>query len=63
VTRNSYSDLNRTDTTSSLQLGLNRQFSSDLNGSVSLRHQARSSDQNASDFTENSLSGTVNYKF
>lgn len=63
VTRNSYSDLNRTDTTSTFQLGLNRQFSSDLNGSVSLRHQARSSDQNASDFTENSLSGTVNYKF
>lgn len=63
VTRNSYTDLNRTDTTSTLQFGLNRQFSSDLIGSVSLRHQARSSDQNASDFTENSLSGTVNYKF
>ncbi len=63
VIRSSYSDLNRTDTTSTVQLGLNRQFSSDLTGSVSLRHQARSSDQNASDFTENSLSGTVNYKF
>jgi uncharacterized protein (PEP-CTERM system associated) len=63
VTRDSYSDLNRADTTSTLQLGLNRQFSSDLYGSVSLRHQARSSDQNASDYTENSLSGSVNYKF
>lgn len=68
VTRNAYlgnvnSATNRTDTTSTLQLGLNRQFSPDLSGSVSLRHQARSSDQNASDYTENSISGSVNYKF
>lgn len=63
VTRNSYANLNRTDTTSSVQVGLNRKFSADLTGALSLRHQARSSDQNASDFTENSLSGSVNYKF
>ena len=68
VTRSAYlgnasSGSNRTDTTSTFQAGLNRQFSTDLSGSVSLRHQARSSDQNASDYTENSISGSVNYKF
>jgi len=63
VIRSSYSDLNRTDTTSSLQLGLNRQFSSQLNGSLSLRRQNRDSDQDISDYTENSISGSVNYSF
>jgi len=63
VTRNAFSDLKRTDTTSILQIGLNRQFSTQLTGNVSLRHQARNSDQPASDYTENSLSGSVNYKF
>ena len=63
VTRNSFSDLSRTDTTSSLQVGLNRQFSSQLNGSLSLRHQNRDSDQGNNDFTENSLSGSINYNF
>jgi uncharacterized protein (PEP-CTERM system associated) len=63
VTRSTYTGLNRTDTTSSLQVGLNRQFSPDLNGTLSLRRQNRSSDQSASDFSENSLSGSVNYKF
>ena len=63
VTRNTFSGLNRTDTTSSVQVGLNRQFSSNLNGSLSLRHQNRDSDQSNADFSESSLSGTVNYNF
>ena len=63
VTRNSFTGLNRTDTTSSLQFGLNRQFSSQLNGGLSLRHQNRSSDQSTSDFSENAITGSVNYKF
>ena len=63
VTRNSFTGLNRTDTTSSLQFGLNRQFSPQLNGALSLRRQNRSSDQSTSDFSENAISGSVNYKF
>lgn len=63
VTRNSFAGLNRTDTTSSLQFGLNRQFSSQLNGGLTVRHQNRSSDQSTSDFSENAISGSVNYKF
>lgn len=63
VTRSSYSDLNRTDTTSNLQIGLNRQFSSQMTGSVSLRRQNRDSDQNNADFSENALSGSINYNF
>ena len=50
VVRNSFSGLNRTDTTSSLQFGLNRQFSRQLTGGVSLRHQNRDSNQSTSDF-------------
>lgn len=63
VTRNSYTDLNRTDTTSNLQIGLNRQFSSQLNGSVLLRRQNRDSDQSNADYSENALTGSINYKF
>ena len=63
VTRNTFSGLNRTDTTSSLQVGLNRQFSSQLNGNVSLRHQNRDSNQSADSFSENAISGSVNYRF
>lgn len=63
VTRSSYSDLNRRDTTSNLQVGLNRKFSPQLNGSVVLRHQNRDSDQSNADFSENALSGSINYNF
>ena len=62
-TRNSFAGLNRTDTTSSLQFGINRQFSPQLNGSLSLRHQNRDSNQSTSDFSENAITGSVNYKF
>lgn len=62
VTRNTFPGLNREDTTTSLQIGLNRKFSPHLNGSVSLRRQARDSNQNA-DYTENALTGSVVYTF
>jgi len=62
VSRNTYPDLNREDTTSSLQVGLNRKFSPKLTGGVSLRRQARDSNQDA-DYTENALSGSVTYTF
>ena len=58
-----YPDLGRTDNTTSVQFGINRKFSPKLNGNVSLRRQARTSSQNASDYTENALSGSVAYKF
>lgn len=62
VNRSSYPGLGREDTTTSLQLGLNRKFSPHLTGNVSLRRQMRDSNQNA-DFTENALSGSVTYTF
>lgn len=62
VSRSSFPDLSREDTTTSLQLGLNRRFSPHLSGSVSLRRQMRDSNQNA-DFTENALTGSVTYTF
>lgn len=63
LSRAIYPDLGRTDNTSYLQLGLNRKFSPKLNGNVSLRRQVRTSTQNASDYTENALTGSVTYKF
>jgi uncharacterized protein (PEP-CTERM system associated) len=63
LSRATYPDLGRTDNTSSVQLGINRKFSPKLNGNVSLRRQVRTSNQNASDYSENALSGSVTYKF
>lgn len=62
VNRSSFPGLSREDTTTSLQLGLNRKFSPHLTGSVSLRRQMRDSNQDA-DFTENALTGSVTYTF
>lgn len=62
VNRNSYPGLGREDTSTNLQLGLNRKFSPHLTGNVSLRRQMRDSNQSA-DFTENALSGSVTYTF
>ena len=53
----------RRDTYSTVQLGLTRTFNADLTGSVTLRHQDRSSNQAGNDATENALVGAVNYKF
>ena len=63
LSRATYPDLGRADNTSTLQLGLNRKFSPKLNGNVSLRRQVRTSNQNASDYSENALSGSVTYQF
>ena len=62
VNRNSFPGLGREDTTTSLQVGLNRKFSPHLTGNVSLRRQMRDSSQDA-DFTENALTGSVTYSF
>jgi len=63
VIRDSFSDLNRVDTTSNLRIGLNRQFSSQMNGNVVLRRQNRDSDQDSADYTENAITGSINYNF
>lgn len=62
VSRSSFPDLSREDTTTSLQIGLNRTFSPRLSGGVSLRRQTRDSNQNV-DYTENALSCSVTYAF
>ncbi|MDP1681910.1 MAG: TIGR03016 family PEP-CTERM system-associated outer membrane protein [Burkholderiales bacterium] len=62
LTRSDFPSLNRQDTVSSLQFGLDRKFSPQLSGSVSLRRQMRDSNQNAH-FTENALTGSVTYTF
>lgn len=63
MSRFDYPSLNRQDTFSSLQVGLDRKFSPKLTGSLSLRWQARDSNQHSNDYTENSLSGSLGYKF
>ena len=60
--RSDYLSLGRQDTVSTLQFGLDRKFSPKLTGGVSLRRQARDSNQDA-DYTENALSGSVTYTF
>lgn len=61
--RYDYPSLNRQDTFSSLQVGLDRKFSPKLTGTVSLRRQARDSNDNSGDYTENALSASLGYKF
>jgi uncharacterized protein (PEP-CTERM system associated) len=63
LNRATYPDLGRTDHTTALQLGINRKFSRKLNGNVTLRRQVRTSNQNANEYSENALTGSVTYKF
>lgn len=56
-------DSGRRDTHSNIQAGLTRTFNNDLSGSVTLRHQERSSSQSGNDASENAITGSVNYKF
>ncbi len=63
LSRATYPELGRTDHTTALQFGVNRKFSRKLNGNVSLRRQVRTSNQNASEYSENALTGSVTYKF
>jgi len=54
---------NRDDDSLSLNLGMSHQFGKDLSGALSFRHQQRDSSTGNNDFTENSLSATVNKRF
>lgn len=54
---------NRRDDLWSVSGGLTHQFQPKLNGSVIVRHQARSSNQPGNDFTENSITALVNMTF
>lgn len=61
--RNRFLTLGRTDDIKLVQLGLMRNFSPQLTGSLNLRHQQRDSDAGGVGFRENALIGTVNYQF
>lgn len=62
LSRNSYTELSRDDAMAHIQLGLNRKFSPQLSGVLTLRRQTRDSNQDA-DFNENALSCAVTYTF
>lgn len=53
----------RDDDTTSLNLGMNHQFGKDLSGALNFRHQQRDSNTANADFTENSLSASMNMRF
>jgi uncharacterized protein (PEP-CTERM system associated) len=44
-------------------LGVNRQFATDLSGTLQYQHQRRNSNVANGDFTENRITGTVNMSF
>lgn len=53
----------RDDDTASLNLGVFHQFGKDLSGALNYRHQQRDSNIANADFTENSLSASMNMRF
>ena len=63
LSRTNYTSTGRSDKENSLQLGLERKLSSHMVGRVGVRHQARQSDQDGYNYSENSVSGSVNYTF
>ena len=63
LVRSSYPGLGREDRDKIIQLGINRKLSPHMIGNINVRHQARDSNQSGSDYTENALSGSVNYTF
>ena len=54
---------NREDTLYGLNLGVSHQFSRDLTGALTFRHQERSSSAINSDYSENSLTASANLRF
>jgi uncharacterized protein (PEP-CTERM system associated) len=62
-TRSGYPEQSRTDDLTTLNVGLNRTFDTQLTGSVYLRRQQRDSNVDSGDYTENALIGSVHYKF
>lgn len=63
LTRIEVPSQNRQDDLWSVSSGLTHQFQPKLNGSVFIRHQARSSNQPGNDFTENSITALVSMTF
>ncbi len=63
LTRSSYPGLGREDKDKFIQLGIKRKLSPHLSGAVNVRRQARDSNQSSADYTENALTGSVNYTF
>lgn len=63
VSRNTFPDLGRADTVTSLNLGLNRKFNDQLQGGVNVRRLQRASNDASGDYDENAIVGTVNYTF
>ncbi len=53
----------RDDNTASLNLGMSHQFGKDLSGALNFRHQQRDSNTANADFTENSISASMNMRF
>lgn len=62
-TRHRFLTLDRTDDHRIISLGLTRNFSPQVTGSLNVRHQQRDSDAAGAVFRENALIGTVNYQF
>lgn len=53
----------RDDKDGSVALSLERKLSPKMVGRIGVRHQSRQSDQDGQDYSENSVSGSVNYSF
>lgn len=53
----------RDDDLMTLALGVNHRFATDLNGALTFRHTERDSNVATGDYTENSLTATVNMRF
>lgn len=58
-----FNSTGREDKDSSVALGLERKLSPHMVGRLSVRHQSRQSDQGGEDYSENAISGSVNYSF
>ena len=61
--RNDYPDISRIDNITYIGMGLTRQFQPRLSGSLGYRRQQNSSNQSASDYTENAVQATLQMRF
>jgi uncharacterized protein (PEP-CTERM system associated) len=61
--RNDYPDISRIDNITYIGMGLTRQFRPRLSGSLGYRRQQNSSNQSASDYTENAVQATLQMRF
>lgn len=63
LARSGFPEVGRTDRLTTLNIGINRTFDNQMTGSLYLRRQQRDSNVDSGDYTENALTGAVNYKF